>query len=237
MLILLGQRANRIEPCGTDPREGRSRCGCVRLDEVARHHARRVRELGLEPEIHSGSIACPQRFGSTLNLNPHVHLVAIDGVYARSEPAAPLVFHALPPPSLAEVEAVSLATCLRVVRLLERRGLTTDEGLLPRDEHALTEHERTAALAARQPSLFARVDGEGRVERVRPSRRPARAGEVRGFSVHAGVCARAGEVERRRRIVRYCLRPPFAAAPFRLTQDGRVAFQLRPPPLGRRDAR
>jgi len=52
---------------------------------------------------------------------------------------------------------------------------------------------------------------------------------ARGFSVHAGVHAAAGDVERRRRIVRWCLRPPFAAAQFSATQDGRVAFALRHP--------
>ena len=76
---------------------------------------------------------------------------------------------------------------------------------------------------------FALVDGEGRVQRIRAQARPPRAGEVRGFSVHAGVFAPAGDVERRRRIVRYCLRPAFAASQFRATRDGRVAFQLRHP--------
>jgi len=149
----------------------------------------------------------------SLNLNPHLHLICIDGVYARPAPTAvdttpPLVFCPLAPPSIAEVEQVSAGTCRRVVRLLERRGLATDEGLIPQDE--LTEHQRVADLAPRQPSLFARVDAEGRVERIRPTARPPRAGEVRGFSVHAGVSAGAGDAERRRRIVRYCLRPPFA---------------------------
>lgn len=110
------------------------------VDEVSRHHARRARAQGRVSEVHSGGIACPQRFGSTLNLNPHVHLIAIDGVYARASESAPLVFHALPSPSPAEVESVSAATCRRVVRLLERRGFATDEGLIPKDE--LTESQR-----------------------------------------------------------------------------------------------
>jgi len=168
----------------------------------------------------------------SLNLNPHLHLISIDGVYSRPPPTAadanpPLIFHALPPPSIAEIEQVSAATCRRVVRLLERRGLATDAGLIPKNE--LTEHEQLADLAARQPSLFARVDAQGRVQRVRPQARPARVGEVRGFSVHAGVCAAACDVERRRRIVRYCLRPPYASSQFSATADGRVAFALRHP--------
>lgn len=47
--------------------------------------------------------------------------------------------------------------------------------------------------------------------------------------MHAGVHAAAGDVERRRRIVRYCLRPPFASSQFTATADGRVAFTLRHP--------
>jgi hypothetical protein len=54
-------------PCGFD---GELFGEIVRIfvDEVGRHHARRARALGLVIEVCSGSIAYPQRFGSTLNL-------------------------------------------------------------------------------------------------------------------------------------------------------------------------
>jgi hypothetical protein len=198
------------------------------VDEVFRDHATRARTLGVR-DPRSGAIACVQRFGSTLNLNPHLHLITVDGVYAREEGSAeaPLRFHPLPSPSVREVEQVSAATCRRVLQLLRRRGLATDDGLIPRDD--LDDHQGLAELATGQPPLLARVESNGRVQRVRPETRPPRAGEVRGFSVHAGVFASAGETQRRRRIVRYCLRPPFAASQFTATRDGRVAFSLRHP--------
>lgn len=118
------------------------------------------------------------------------------------------------------------AAAITALRMVSEAN-ATGEGLIPKEE--LTDHERLAELAAGPPSLFALVDGEGRVQRIRAQARPPRAGEVRGFSVHAGVSAPAGDVQRRRRIVRYCLRPAFAASQFRATRDGRVAFQLRHP--------
>jgi len=36
------------------------------VDEVCRHHAARARDLGVVTAVHSGAIACAQRFGSTL---------------------------------------------------------------------------------------------------------------------------------------------------------------------------
>ena len=118
------------------------------------------------------------------------------------------------------------ATCRRVLLLLlRRRGLTDAEGLIPRDD--MSAEEQVAERATKQPSLLAQVDERGRVRRVRPSPRPARVGEVRGFSVHAGVFASDDDRVRRARILRYCLRPPFASAQLRETDDGRVAFELR----------
>jgi len=203
------------------------------VDEVFRLHAAQARELGVVAKPNSGAVACLQRFGSALNLNPHLHLVAIDGVYVRDEMpsaeagAAALVFHALPPPSEGEVHLVSAATCRRVLKLLRRRGLTDVEGLIPLDELDAT--QQLAEVAQRQRPLFAQVDEEGRVRQIRDQAAHPRSGDVRGFSVHAGVFAPAQDTERRRRIIRYCLRPPFASAQVTATMDGRVAFQLRHP--------
>ena len=89
--------------------------------------------------------------------------------------------------------------------------------------------QQLAEVAQRQRPLFAQVDEEGRVRQIRDQAAHPRSGDVRGFSVHAGVFAPAQDTERRRRIIRYCLRPPFASAQVTATIDGRVAFQLRHP--------
>ena len=45
----------------------------------------------------TGSVGCPQRFGSSLNVHVHFHTLAIDGVFEKT--AAGVRFHDAPPPS------------------------------------------------------------------------------------------------------------------------------------------
>lgn len=55
-----------------------------------------------------------QRGDSGLQLNVHFHVLALDGVYVRKEPSAPLVFHPLPSPTVDEVTDFAKRTALRV---------------------------------------------------------------------------------------------------------------------------
>ena len=71
-----------------------------------------------------------QRFGSALQLNLHLHALLPDGVFvepAGAAPDAPLVFHPLPGPEGAEVEALLLQIATRVIKLLRRRGRLDDD--------------------------------------------------------------------------------------------------------------
>ena len=54
-------------------------------------YRKRGREQGLV-ECRGGSVTFAQRFGSALNLNPHLHTLALDGVFSRAN-----VFHSAPP--------------------------------------------------------------------------------------------------------------------------------------------
>jgi hypothetical protein len=203
------------------------------VDEVFRHHERKARELSLL-DVKSGAIAVLQRFGGTLATNPHAHVVALDGVFVRGgaapssdEDTVGLEFHAIGAPTPAEIHAVSEAVCRRVLRLLRRRGVADAEGLIPVE--APDPHQAVGEMSMRQWPLFAMVDPDGQVRPVHERNEWERAGDVRGFSLHASVSARQGDTEGRRRIVRYCVRPPLAEKQVRSTRDGRVSFELRHP--------
>jgi hypothetical protein len=103
------------------------------LAQVAR------RELGLPKaaRVDGGAVVVPQRFGSALNLAPHLHVVAADGVWVQSAEGVAPVFHALPEPSRAEISAVAWRVCERTVALLRRRGQWLD-GDGAEDPHALS---------------------------------------------------------------------------------------------------
>jgi len=84
-------------------------------------YARGAREGGLR-DGRTGRVTVMQRAGSGLNVNLHVHTLALDGVVSEGA-AGPLEFHPAPAPSDAEV-AEALATIRhRVRRRLGRRGL------------------------------------------------------------------------------------------------------------------
>jgi hypothetical protein len=73
----------------------------------------------------TGAITFVQRFGSSLNLNVHLHVVVLDGVFVRDEDGT-AVFHAAPPPSRHELDHA-----LAQVHL-DQLGLPTDAPAQPR---------------------------------------------------------------------------------------------------------
>ena len=74
----------------------------------------------------TGTVTVIQRFGGALNLNVHFHTLAVDGVFVR-EPDGSLSFAAAKAPTDEEVEALLDVIRARILRLLVRRGLLSDE--------------------------------------------------------------------------------------------------------------
>jgi hypothetical protein len=221
------------------------------MSEVFRLLRAKGRSAGVRHPL-CGGIAILQRSGNALDLNPHVHSIAVDGVFRdrakrEHEPPLPddngeepicseqapsgrepdLEWVATSAPTKAELVAVSRRVCDRVLALLQKRGIADADGLCPHDvpEPMMPIQE----AAARVSSRFALVDQDGNIYFVteRPTRARPPAGAYRGFSVDSGVAAARGDDVRRARIVKYCLRPPLAEEQVRRTGDGRVAVELR----------
>jgi hypothetical protein len=76
----------------------------------------------------SGSESALQQFGSSINLNLHIHSVIIDGVHADPRNTGGPTFHALSAPADQEIARVTAAVAKRIVRLLTRRGLLPEAG-------------------------------------------------------------------------------------------------------------
>jgi len=69
-----------------------------------------------------------QRFGSGLNLHPHVHVLVLDGVYAGVEGEIPR-FYPLRAPDDPDVAAVAETTSRRTRALLTKKGIGASEWL------------------------------------------------------------------------------------------------------------
>ena len=63
----------------------------------------------------SGAVCFVQRFDSSLKLNPHMHVLVLDGVYTVTDDGFPL-FHDTPPPSNDDVARLNEVVAHRVRR-------------------------------------------------------------------------------------------------------------------------
>ncbi len=192
-------------------------------------HYRQAKADGYE-DVRCGSVTFAQRFGSSLNLNPHFHVLQLDGVYAQAEDAP--VF--LPAPELTDddVRQIVETTARRVIRLLERRG-ALDDGHLDRlaDESPVL----AGMTAASVQGLVATGARAGmRVRRVLSDPEDAvRSGKLcyasRGFSLHAATRIDADDREGLERLCRYVARPPLAAGRLERISNDVLSFRLKTP--------
>lgn len=162
----------------------------------------------------SGAVSFLQRFGSSLELNLHVHALLPDGVFARpdGDPEARPKFHEMPPPTDEDVSWLLGKIAERVVALLRRRGRLDDEDGDTHDEGdlpllaALPATRRPAVVEEKPPPLCARQDG---------------------FSLHAATAVHANDREGLERLARYCARPALSLDRLSLDEDGRVRYRMK----------
>ena len=118
-----------------------------------------------------GSVTFVQRFGSSLNLNPHVHVLMLDGVYVDGEDAPVSV--PAPPLSDQAVQQIVETSSRRIIRLCTKHGLLDDTAADP-----LTDEEPVlAALTAatvRGITATGERAGQTATASCRPSRLPSR---------------------------------------------------------------
>jgi hypothetical protein len=158
-----------------------------------------------------------QRSSGDMRLNPHLHVVALDGAYIAGPDGKP-VFRALGRLKTDEVADVVQITKARVLKALERRGvvrvcpdaLGVDDALANRDP--VLAQLATAAVAGLPPA--------GPAERKREPLALVTGGGLEivgdlvvqdcGFNLHAKTYAGAVDDDARARLLCYVLRPRFA---------------------------
>ena len=206
------------------------------LRDIVRIYVRTIlrfmrRRLRL-PGAPGGFVAATHRGGGALNLAPHFHVLAADGLFVR-RPAGDVGFHRVPAPSPAELRWVVETVRRRVLQRLARMGLVRDDRLAgegsnqPPDPAAL---EACGALALRAGQLEAQDGPAAEPDDVPSGRRSSRwSAQDSGFNIHAGVRVPAGDHLGRERLCRYITRPPFSMERFTRLDDGRIAYRVRHP--------
>ena len=183
-------------------------------------------------DARTGSVTFCQRFGSSLNLNPHIHNLHIDGIYTYDENDDIPIF--VPAPELRDedVKTIVETTAHRVIGLLTRRGILDGDQLDPLAEESPI---LAGVTAASVQGMIATGERAGmRVRRVLSD--PAegvRTGPLcyasRGFSLHAATTVAAGDRDALERLCKYVARPPLAAGRLTQTSDELLSFQLKTP--------
>ena len=170
-----------------------------------------------------------QRTSSDLRLNPHLHLVALDGAY--HEQGAELVWQELGHLKTSEVGEVLERAVRRIEKHLRRRGLLVDDdGTDPAVEGGA---DPEANLAASAVSGQAPPAGPQWLRGLQPLEPHALAydkplcASLDGFTLHAATRAGALDSPGREALLRYVLRPPIAQERVELRPDGLVRIALK----------
>ena len=179
--------------------------GRIFVQEIFRLQRERAGLSGLRSTA-SGAVCFPQRFGGSMNLNVHFHVVVPDSVFTAAKSAARAEFLRLPTPDRLDVETLTVNVEMRVVSWLRRHGLLNNDPDEPPTEPAarsaldacllgsLGLGELTVLPSRRGPTYDSHEAPKA------PPRSQRRRGHVRGFDVHAGVVVSAGDREGRERL-------------------------------------
>jgi hypothetical protein len=174
-----------------------------------------ARRLGVRAPA-AGAVALVQRFGSSLQLTPHFHLLAPEGVFEELGGDSRARLCRLPPPDDTEVEELLRRVALRVVALLRKTGKL--EEAQP-GEDAL---DLLRAQAVRTPRLPLALD-------QRPPRRGRRCAFLEGFSLHANTWVHENDRVGLARLSNYGARGPLSLERLSLLPDGNVAYRMKRP--------
>lgn len=181
-----------------------------------------------------GAVTFVQRFGSSLNLNVHFHVVVLDGAFTRAE-GGRAVFHASEPPRADELFALVERVRGKSIAWLRRRGMLDESALEDRSNEApsLGALDGCAAFAmargthAQLPSDDENADDVGRDAEGERATKVELGAECEGFNLHAGVHIAAGDDLGRERLCRYGARPSLALDRLRRLPGGRVAYRIK----------
>ncbi len=207
-------------------------------DSLLRWYERRL-ALGDSPgerAAQGGLLTVIQRSSGDMRLNPHLHVVALDGVYVAGPDGQP-VFRALGRLKTDEVADVVQITKARVLKALDRRGVVRFSPEAFEVDDAFTASDPVLAQLA--AAAVAGLPPAGPAERKREpvllaaSGGPEIVGDLVvqdcGFNLHAKTCAGAVDDDARARLLRYVLRPPLAQDRLAVLPDHRVRLTLKRP--------
>jgi hypothetical protein len=180
-----------------------------------RHAAKRQLKLPSVKATQPGSVTCIQRFSSS-------YVEAPDGTVR---------FRALPPPTSADLLAVTKEVCRKVSETLGLDENNATEGDRLTDDEPLLAACAGASVQGRIATGERSGERVGRIRTLPPQPPPEKpdCNETAGFNLHAGVRVSAHDRKHLERVCRYILRPPISQERLGPMSDGRIGYRLKRP--------
>jgi hypothetical protein len=212
-----------------------ARCLTIVHRAIMTYFQKKARRQGLRAPIQPGAITLIQRFGGSLNLNVHYHMLFLEGGYfhARKGPK----FWKSGPPSDEDVEALVVTIAKRVIRFFQKKGYFQDdvdsavpekdlaqETLMPEIQAASIQSR--IALGERKGGWVRRL---GMIDRLQVKRGGRLCAQVAGFSLHAAVYCKPWERAKLEMLCRYITRPAVAEERLELQPSGDILLRLKTP--------
>ncbi len=213
-----------------------SAIGRLFVQEIQRWQRQQAEALRLE-QAEGAAVSFCQRFGSSLNLNIHWHVIVPDALFvpdAGNERVQTLKHRA---PRRLDLEEIVTGVAVRAVRWLAQHGYLHENGS---DQLGGSSEAESPWLRCLRGSL-----GVGELQRwtehqrldegsepARSTRSPPRPSKGLGaqylrFNLHAGVSIPRGLPAARERLLHYCARPPLALERLSVLDDGRICYRIK----------
>ncbi len=201
---------------------------------------KKAEKKGLKAKLQPGAVTLIQRFGGSLNLNIHYHMLFLEGEFYETHQGPRYWW--VDPPTDGEIQALVLTLAKRVIRLLKKRGYIQDEVDFAVPDEDMTQEELLPELQA--ASVQSRIAlGERKGQRVRrlgsggfgefgdfqAELKSPLCAVVAGFSLHAEVYCAPGEKSKLEKLCRYITRPAVAEERLQLRASGDVVLKLKHP--------
>jgi hypothetical protein len=206
--------------------------------QIQAHYINAAKALGIKDPL-PGSIGFTQRWGSACNLNPHLHILCLDGVFTMVNDIPK--FQNVESLSDSDTEKLLINITTKILKHLRRMGYLNREGDVvdnPLADGLFTDHESLAAATA--SSIAGKIafgpnagryvtrigSGFGYGEET-PLVKGTRCCSLNGFSLHANTATKTLERDKLYRLIEYIARGPISNKRLEITKAGLVKLQLK----------
>ena len=189
--------------------------------------------LTIKSGAQTGAVTLLQRFGGSVNLNLHMHMLYVDGAFDQRA-----VFYPVKPLAKQGFDAITHKIAQRVSRYLEQAGyLVRDAESAYLDLQADDDDAMATIVGASISYRLAFGPNAGRKamtlktmpSTTMTSKSTELVSKQAGFSLHADVACKTTQRKKLERLCRYITRPAICEQRMSLAANGNIVYQLKTP--------